>query len=63
MFRNQGYRWCLIPLLSSVQMSGPEAIEWPGLDVDLEIKSLQHPELYPLVIKRNAFDYIGGGNQ
>ena len=44
-------------------MSGPEAIEWPGLDVDLEIKSLQHPERYPLVIKRNAFDYIGGGNQ
>ena len=30
--------------------SGPEAIEWPDLDVDLEIESLRHPERYPLVI-------------
>ena len=43
----------------NVQMSGPEAIEWPDLDVDLEIESLQHPERYPLVIKRNALDYVG----
>jgi hypothetical protein len=27
----------------NVQMSGPEAIEWPDLDVDLEIESLRHP--------------------
>ena len=47
----------------NVQMSGSEAIEWPDLDVDLEIDSLRHPERYPLVIKRNAFDYIGGENQ
>ena len=44
----------------NVQMSGSEAIEWPDLDVDLEIDSLRHPERYPLVIKRNAFDYVGG---
>ena len=42
----------------NVQMSGPEAIEWPDLDVDLEIDSLQHPERYPLVIKRNALDFV-----
>ena len=42
----------------NVQMSGPEAIEWPDLDVDLEIESLQHPERYPLVIKRNALDFV-----
>jgi hypothetical protein len=47
----------------NVQMSGSEAIEWPDLDVDLEIESLRHPERYPLVIKRNAFDYIGGEKQ
>ena len=47
----------------NVQMSGSEAIEWPDLDVDLEIESLRHPELYPLVIKRNAFDYIEGNKQ
>ena len=34
----------------NVQMSGPEAIEWPDLDVDLEIESLRHPERYPLII-------------
>lgn len=43
----------------NVQMSGPEAIEWPDLDVDLEIESLRHPERYPLVIKRNALDSVG----
>ena len=43
----------------NVKMSGPEAIMWPDLDVDLEIDSLRHPERYPLVIKRNPLDYIG----
>ena len=48
------------PILSvlNVQMSGPEAIVWPDLDVDLEIDSLRHPERYPLVIKRNALDFV-----
>ena len=43
----------------NVQMSGPDAIEWPDLDIDLEIESLRHPERYPLVIKRNAMDFVG----
>ena len=42
----------------NVQMSGPDAIEWPDLNVDLEIESLQHPERFPLVIKRNALDFV-----
>lgn len=42
----------------NVQMSGTEAIEWPELDIDLEIDSLRHPERYPLVIKRNALDVV-----
>ena len=42
----------------NVQMSVPEAIEWPDLDIDLEIDSLRHPERYPLVIKRTALDYM-----
>lgn len=42
----------------NVQMSGTEAIEWPDLDVDLEIDSLRHPERYPLVIKRSPLDYV-----
>ena len=43
----------------NVQMSGPEAIEWPDLDVDLELDSLRHPARYPLVIQRNPLDYVG----
>lgn len=27
---------------------------WPDLDVDLDIKSLEHPEEYPLVAKKSA---------
>lgn len=41
-----------------VTMSGRNAIEWPNLDVDLEIESLKHPEQYPLVMKRNAQEVI-----
>lgn len=43
----------------NVQMSGPESIEWPDLDIDLEIESLRHPERYPLIIKRNPMDFVG----
>ena len=41
-----------------VQMCGNEAIEWPSLDIDLEIDSLRHPERYPLLIKRNPSECI-----
>lgn len=34
----------------NVKMSGRNAIEWPTLDVDLEIDSLKHPERYPLIM-------------
>lgn len=42
----------------NVRMSGKNAIEWPQLGVDLEIDSLRHPERYPLLIKRNEYDYV-----
>jgi len=42
----------------NVQMSGKNAIEWPSLDVDLEVESLKHPERYPLIMKRSPIDYI-----
>ena len=42
----------------NVRMSVPRAIEWPELDVDLEIESLRHPERYPLVIKHSPLDVI-----
>lgn len=40
----------------NIGMLGRNAIEWPNLDVDLEIESLKHPERYPLVMKRNLLD-------
>lgn len=43
----------------NVQMSGPESIEWLDLNVNLKIESLRHPERYPLIIKRNALDFVG----
>lgn len=42
----------------NVRMSGSRAIEWPELDVDLEIESLKHPERYPLIMKRNPMDIL-----
>lgn len=41
-----------------VQMCGRNAIEWPALDVDLEIESLRHPERYPLIIRRTESEHI-----
>ena len=41
-----------------VRMNGKNAIEWPKLEVDLEVESLRHPERYPLLIRRNEFDFI-----
>ncbi len=40
----------------NISMLGRNAIEWPNLDVDLEIESLKHPERYPLIMKRNLLD-------
>lgn len=41
-----------------VKMSGRNSIEWPKLDVDLEIDSLKYPERYPLIMKRNETEVI-----
>lgn len=41
-----------------IRMNGKNAIEWPKLEVDLEVDSLRHPERYPLLIKRNEFDFV-----
>lgn len=42
----------------NVQKCGDYAIEWPDLDVDLEIDCLKHPERYPLVMKRGQFNTL-----
>ena len=42
----------------NIKVSGKNAVEWPDLDIDLEVDSLKHPERYPLVMRRNEFDYV-----
>ncbi len=42
----------------NVRTAGRSAIEWPALDIDLEIESLKHPERYPLIMKRTPLDNI-----
>ena len=42
----------------NVRIAGPNAIEWPELDIDLEIDSLKHPERYPLAMKHSPLDAI-----
>ena len=45
-------------LRENVRMAGRNAIEWPELDIDLEIESLKHPERYPLIMKRSPLDCL-----
>jgi hypothetical protein len=40
----------------NVSMLGKMAIKWDNLDVDLEIDSLDHPEKYPLIMKRTLLE-------
>ncbi len=35
--------------LSRVEFPGPGHLYWPGLDIDIAIESVRHPERYPLV--------------
>ncbi len=48
------------PIMSAlnVRLSGRDAIEWPDLDVDLEIDSLRYPERYPIVMKRTEDEQL-----
>jgi hypothetical protein len=50
---------CQYQRVLNVKMSGRNAIEWPDLNVDLEIDSLKHPERYPLIMKRSELDFMG----
>jgi len=51
----KGYPWfrtaSVVDVLD-VSMFGEDAIRWNALDVDLEIECLEHPERYPIIMKR-----------
>lgn len=35
--------------ITSVERPSPHHLRWPGLDVDLALASIEHPERFPLV--------------
>jgi hypothetical protein len=35
--------------IADVQLPSPHHLYWPGLDVDLAVESIEHPDRYPLV--------------
>ena len=37
-----------------VELRGSEHLRWPGIDVDLTLDSIRHPEKYPLISKGSA---------
>ena len=48
------FRDATISAVYNVKLMHRSHLYWPDLDVDLDIKSLGHPEEYPLVAKKNA---------
>ena len=45
------FRDASIAKLIRVQLSSSHYLYWPGLDVDLAVESIEHPERFPLVSK------------
>jgi hypothetical protein len=37
-----------------VELPSPDHLYWPGLDVDLAVESIEHPEQFPLVSKARS---------
>ena len=45
------FRDAPIAQLVNVELLSPDHLYWPGLDVDLAVESIEHPERFPLVSK------------
>ena len=45
------FRDASIAKLVRVELPSPDHLYWPGLDVDLAVESIEHPERFPLVSK------------
>lgn len=43
------FREAPVRAVFNVGRPGPGHLHWPDMDVDLEVDSIEHPELYPLV--------------
>jgi hypothetical protein len=43
------FREATVGQLLNVEWPSPHHLHWPGLDIDLAVESIDHPEKYPLV--------------
>ena len=48
------FRDAPIAKLVRVELPSPDQLYWPGLDVDLAVESIEHPERFPLVSKTSS---------
>ena len=48
------FRDAPIAELVRVALPSPDHLYWPGLDVDLAVESIEHPERFPLVSKARS---------
>ncbi|MFP3938775.1 MAG: DUF2442 domain-containing protein [Thermoanaerobaculia bacterium] len=48
------FRSAPVDAILSVQRPHPHHLQWPDLDIDLAVESIEHPEKYPLKAKTRA---------
>ena len=48
------FRDAPIAKLVRVELPSPDHLYWPGLDVDLVVESIEHPERFPLVSRARS---------
>lgn len=48
------FRDATIRQLATIERPAPDHLRWPELDVDLTLDSIEHPERYPLVSRRES---------
>jgi hypothetical protein len=43
------FKSATVEQISNVERPSPGHLYWPGLDVDLAVESIRHPEAFPLI--------------
>ncbi len=46
------FKQATVEAILQLERPTPEHLYWPGLDVDLALESIEHPERYPLTSRR-----------
>ena len=45
------FRDATVAKITHVQMPGVDHLYWPDLDIDLSVRSIEHPEEFPLMFR------------